>query len=138
MSKLETPLTRRYWREVGGTLIEEFPAVRRRLGCGQRLIDAVIIPDGPFERRKANQVDITGKDIIVVQTKANRLGMYLMGQAVFSQKLMERFKPSSIRSVAICTRSDEVLEPLLKETGVELVVYSDEDPENAPGYSGPN
>ena len=26
MSKRETPLTRRYWREIGGTLIEEFPA----------------------------------------------------------------------------------------------------------------
>ena len=118
MSKLETPLTRRYWKEVGGTLIEEFPAVRRRPGCGQRLIDAVIIPDVPFERRKASQVDITGKDIVVVQTKASWLGMYLMGQAVFSPKLMERFMPSSIRSVAICIRSDEVLEPLLKETGV--------------------
>ena len=124
MSKLETPLTRRYWREVGGTLIEEFPAVRRKAGRGQRLIDGVIITNGPFERKRASEVDVSGKDIIVVQTKANRLGMYLMGQAVFSPKLMERFNPSYIRSVAICTRSDDVLEPLLKEAGVEIVVYS--------------
>jgi len=27
MSKHETPLTRKYWNEIGGTLIEEFPAV---------------------------------------------------------------------------------------------------------------
>jgi len=129
MSKLETPLTRRYWTEIGGTLIEEFPAVRRGQGRGQRLIDAVIIPDGPFDRKKSNQVDIFGKDIIVVQTKVNRLGMYLMGQAVFSPKLMERFNPSSIRSVAICTRNDDVLEPLLKALGVELVVYSIDEPD---------
>ena len=24
MSKLETPMTRRYWKRVGGTLLEEF------------------------------------------------------------------------------------------------------------------
>ena len=29
MSKHETPLTRKYWRSVGGTLIEEFPAVKK-------------------------------------------------------------------------------------------------------------
>jgi len=29
MSKHETPLTRRFWDEVGGTLIEEFPAVQK-------------------------------------------------------------------------------------------------------------
>ena len=26
MSKRETPLTRKYWESIGGTLIEEFPA----------------------------------------------------------------------------------------------------------------
>ena len=29
MSKNETPLTRLYWESIGGTLVEEFPAVRR-------------------------------------------------------------------------------------------------------------
>tara|TARA_Y100001970_G_C13899964_1_gene683125 strand:- start:530 stop:643 length:114 start_codon:yes stop_codon:yes gene_type:complete len=29
MSKRETPLTRKYWESIGGTLIEEFPAVTR-------------------------------------------------------------------------------------------------------------
>ena len=116
---------------MGGTLIEEFPAVRPGPGRGQRLIDAVIIPDGPFEIKTARKVDISGKDIIVVQTKVRRLGMHLMGQAVFSAKLMERFSPSSIRSVAICTNNDEVLEPLLKASGVELVVYSLDEPENS-------
>ncbi len=46
MSKLETPLIRRYWKQIGGTLIEEFPAVRRTNNSGQRLLDAVILPKG--------------------------------------------------------------------------------------------
>jgi len=29
MSKLETPMIEEYWRQVGGTLIEEFLAVKR-------------------------------------------------------------------------------------------------------------
>ena len=122
MSKKETPLTRPYWRTVGGTLIEEFPAVRAGPDNGPRLLDGVIILGGPFEIRPADSVELAGKDIVVVQTKASRLGMYLLGQAVFSRRLMEPFKPSSIRSVALCTKGDAVLEPLAKEYGIEVVV----------------
>ena len=124
MSKHETPLTRRYWEEVGGTLIEEFPAVLRGTGNAQRLLDGLIIQGEPKVIAKATVVTIKGKNIIVLQTKANRLGMNLMGQAIISKKLMERFEPKSIRSVAICTEGDSVLEPLLKDYGIELVIYS--------------
>lgn len=67
--------------------------------------------------------EIEGKDIIVVQTKANRLGMYLLGQAVFSKELMKPLKPKNIRTVAICIKGDNVLEPIASEYGVEVVVY---------------
>jgi hypothetical protein len=123
MSKLETPLTRRYWDEVGGTLVEEFPAVLRGSGNAQRLIDGVIIVGEPKKLAKPSEVSITGKDIIVLQTKANRLGMNLMGQAIVSTKLMEKFEPKSIRSIAICSEGDSVLEQYLAEYGIELVVY---------------
>ena len=125
MSKLETPLTRRYWDSVGGALIEEFPAVRRVAGNAQRLLDGVIVLDQPKSILRFRDVEIKGKDIIVVQTKAKRLGMYLMGQAIVSRRLMEMFEPRSIRSVALCTQGDTVLEQMLKEFGIELVVYSD-------------
>jgi hypothetical protein len=69
MSKLETPMTRRYWRQVGGTLIEEFPAVRRRKDRGQRLIDGIILPEGEHKIAHRKDVSLEGKDIIVVQTK---------------------------------------------------------------------
>jgi hypothetical protein len=125
MSKRETPFTRRFWLETGGTLIEEFRAVRRRSGRGPRLIDGVIVPDGEFTLRKTGDIDIAGRDIIVVQTKDMRLGMYLLGQAYFSARLMEAFDPRSIRSVAICTRHDDVLEPIACKEGIEVVVYDD-------------
>lgn len=32
MSRRETPMTRWYWKQVGGTLIEEFCVVERILG----------------------------------------------------------------------------------------------------------
>jgi len=123
MSKHETPLTRRYWDQVGGTLIEEFPAVLRGSDNAQRLMDGVIVVGGPTRIARPSEVSIKGKDIIVLQTKANRLGMNLMGQAIFSKKLMERFEPKSIRSVAICSEGDSVLEQYLAEYGIELVVY---------------
>ena len=123
MSKHETPLTRRYWDEVGGTLVEEFPAVLRGSGNAQRLIDGVIILGESKRIAKPSEVSIKSKDIIVLQTKANRLGMNLMGQAIVSKKLMEKFEPKSIRSIAICSEGDSVLEQYLAEYGIELVVY---------------
>lgn len=126
MSKKETPLTRRYWREVGGTLIEEFPAVKASPDNGKRFLDAVIVINGENKIAKFNEISIKGKDIIVVQTKAKRLGMYLMGQAIISPKLLRKFKPRSIKSVAICIKGDSVLEPILKQyNNIELVVYED-------------
>ncbi len=123
MSKYETPLTKRYWQTVGGTLVLEFRAVQKGPGHAQRLLDGVIIPDGEKKIAKSHEAQIEGKDIIVIQTKANRLGMYLLGQAGFSRQLMKPFKPRSIRSVAICTKGDDVLEPLASEFGIEVVVY---------------
>ena len=122
MSKHETPLTRRYWQTVGGTLIEEFPAVLRGPHHAQRLLDGVIILGEQQVIAKSRDVEIKGKDIIVTQTKANRLGMYLIGQAIISARLMARFEPRSVKSVAICTQGDAVLEMLLPDYGIELVV----------------
>ncbi len=125
MSKRETPMTLRYWEKVGGTIVEEFSAIPRGQDHGARILDAVIIPDGPKMRAKKSEVEIEGKDIIVVQTKAKRLGMYLMGQVVFSAELMKRYNPRSIKSVALCKKGDSVLEPLLEAyENVEVVIDS--------------
>src|SRR5215210_7669420 len=114
MSKLETPLTRAYWEKVGGTLIQEFYAVQSSPTCGKRIIDGVIIRGGEPRIAHAREVSLEGQDIIVVQTKAGRLGMYLMGQAFFSAELMKRFKPKSILSVALCLKDDSILRPIFE------------------------
>ena len=115
MSKLETPMTILFWHQVGGLLIEEFVAVRRTASQGQRLIDAVIVL-GEKKRRlpRGAEFDLTGRDVIAVQSKHRQLGMALAGQTVFSKELLKRFKPRSIRSVAVCTADVGVLRPLLE------------------------
>jgi hypothetical protein len=124
MSKHETPMTQRFWEREGGTLLEEFRAVPAAPSVGQRVIDAVIVVGG--ERRIASRgesISLAGRDVIVVQTKAARLGMYLMGQALFSRELIEtRFAPRSVRSVALCAADDDVLHPLADKYGIEVVV----------------
>ncbi len=123
MSKKETPLTRRYWEEISGTLIEEFLAVPKGKNNSQRLIDGVILLGEDKKIVKWDQVVIENKDIIILQTKANRLGMYLMGQALFSIELMKKFNPRSIRSVMICTKDDEVMRNIAENYGLEIKIY---------------
>ena len=74
-------------------------------------------------RRALARPDLRGKDVVVVQTKNSRLGMYLMGQTLFSRELIaRRFQPSSVRAVALVRQSDEALQPILEEFGCEVVV----------------
>ncbi|MCS5489299.1 hypothetical protein [Algoriphagus limi] len=122
MSKNETWRTRKYWEKVGGLLIEEYKAIRRDKNQGQRLLDAVIVLNEDNRIHHENYYDVEGKDIIVIQTKATRLGMYLLGQAYFSKLLMERFNPKSIRSVAICGKGDIIMEQFAKNHDIEVVV----------------
>ena len=89
------------------------------------MLDGVVILGEKTEILKAHEVKIEGKDIVVIQTKANRLGMNLLGQAVFSAELMKAHKPKSIKSVAICISGDSVLEPLAQKFNIEVVVYEE-------------
>jgi hypothetical protein len=82
----------------------------------------MIVPGGERRRVALTALDVAGEDIIVVRAKANRLGMYLMGQALFSRELMKPLRPASIRTVAQCAKNDSVLRPLAEEYGIEVVV----------------
>lgn len=117
-----------YWETTGGTLVEEFQLVSGDLECGPRRADAVIVLGANRVRLPTGEraVSLAGKDVIVVQAKASRLGMYLMGQGIFSAELLKRFGPKSIRSVILCTKDDAVLRPLLKPySNVEVVVLEE-------------
>ena len=111
MSKRETWRTKRYWDSVGGLLIEEFQAIKpnQKEGIGKRHLDGIIVLGEKKKHQVGGTYDFKGKDIIVVQTKANRLGMYLMGQALFSSEIMKRYKPRSIKTVAICGNSGDTI-----------------------------
>jgi hypothetical protein len=118
-------MTRWYWEQLGGALIEEFPVVRRGPGISVRLLDGLILLDQPRVRLEPRTwVDLSGCRVVVVQTKNSRLGMYLMGQTLFSKRLIERYyKPTEVISVALCRDTDEALAPLLHEhPGCRVVV----------------
>ena len=129
MSKHGSWRTRKYWEAIGGFLIEEFLAIppTKDKSVGKRLIDGVIILGTAKGSQVGGTFDLRDKDIIVVQTKSNRLGMYLMGQAFFSKQIMRRFKPKSIRTVAICGESDKEMELLCKANEIEVVVIKDNE-----------
>ena len=93
--------------------MEEFLAVPKSRTCGPRRMDAVILPHGERTKRHWQGANLEGEEVIVVQAKAKRLGMNVMGQAVFSAELMRRFKPSKITSVILCSDDDSELRPLL-------------------------
>ena len=116
-------MTRWSWRQVGGTLVEEFVAVRRSGGRGARLLDGVIVKDGEHRIARHSEVSPKNKDVIVVQTKARRLGMNLRGQAFFSARLVRAFGPRSVVPVALRNRDDSALRPLIEQyPGMRVVV----------------
>ena len=78
MSKHETWRTRRYWNRVGGLLIEEFVAVKGDANTGRRPVDGVIVLGGETKIYEGTDYDLSGKDVIVIQTKRDRIGMYLL------------------------------------------------------------
>jgi hypothetical protein len=127
MSKHENPMTEWYWREVlkKGTLIKEYVAVKKTKdgSTARRLMDGLVILDGPFKISKESNHDIEGENVVVIQSKNKRLGMYLMGQAFFSRKLILKKKPKSARSVAVCREDDKTMRDLMEQCpGLEVAL----------------
>ena len=132
MSKHETPMTRWYWRTVNGRqglLIEEFPAVKRdgAKGKNKRHIDGVIVLGQKAARRGPRKGDrelVKGKRVIVIQSKARRLGMSLIGQVVVSRELLKDLKAKVVKSVGVCREDDRILHKVLRRfKRCEAVVY---------------
>jgi hypothetical protein len=126
VSKLETPITHWYWRQLGDLLVEEFCLVERSATCGGRWVDGLVLPQRETRRAgRREPIEIAPRErAVLLQTKAGRLGMYLMGQTLFSADLLRRrFPAAAIESVALCLRDDDVLRPLLEgHTGCRVVV----------------
>ena len=77
-------------------------------------MDGLVVMDGPFKISDEIRMEITGKDVVVIQSKNKRLGMYLMGQVVFSRELLLKKGAKSVRSVAVCRKDDKVMRELLE------------------------
>lgn len=103
MSKHETPMTRWYWGTIGGTLIEEYCLVSRGDGCAGRWVDALILPERETRIGTPREaIEIGREGAVLVQAKASRLGMYLMGQTLFSAELLRaRFPLAVVESIAL-------------------------------------
>jgi hypothetical protein len=104
---------------------------------GRRCLDALVLlgqrKNERFRWRDApedvhNGKALNGKRVILVQASDSRLEMYVMGQALFSRHLMEKWfrsrevEAESLRSVIVCTDGNSDLEPLLKRYDLELFV----------------
>ncbi len=123
MSAREDPMIETYWKRVGGTLIKEYPIVSKTPTSARRLLDAIILPKHKLKIASPHEVDLKNQDVIIVQAKASRLGMYLMGQAFFSAQIVKRYKPKSILSVALCNKDDCVLRPVFeKHKGMKVEI----------------
>jgi len=125
MSKNETTMTRACWRKIGGALCEEYPLVKNGKANGWRKVDGLIVLGEPTKRAPcAAYADLRGRDVVLLQTKANRLGMYVMGQALFSRELALQLGVKSARTIAVVKETDAVLEPLATKFGIEVLVIN--------------
>jgi len=122
----EPAMTKAYWarRPEKGTLYLEFPI------CGRR-IDGLVVLDGNSSKealsgKKAPKLEkLSGKQVIVLQTKRNKLGMGVAGQTIISKTLLEQAGVKVVAAVAICLEIDEKILGALKRHGCEAAVEAD-------------
>ena len=71
-----------------------------------------------------DRIKVKGKKVIVIQSKAKRLGMYLIGQTIVSRELMKALGANVVLSVAVHRKNDPVMLKVLKRfKKCEAVVY---------------
>ena len=125
-SKSEHPMITELWRQKGGTLVREFPLVRTIRGVQQRrVVDALILTDRPRVELEPKCVTLSpSENVLVVQAKSKRLCRVLMGQAVFSPRLLvKHHRLRKAQGVLLCTTSESpALQSELRDFDVEIVL----------------
>lgn len=125
-NQYEPVMTKAYWakRPEKGTLYLEFPI------CGRR-IDGLVVLDGSSSKealsakRAPKLAELSGKQVIVLQTKRNKLGMGVAGQTIISKTLLEQSGVKVVAAVAICLKMDEKILGALRKHGCEAEVEAD-------------
>jgi hypothetical protein len=122
----EPMMTKAYWEKSRekGTLYLEYPI------CGRR-IDGLVVLDGNSSKaavsgkRAPKPEELSGKQVIVLQTKRNKLGMGVAGQTIISKTLLEQAGVKVVDAVAICLEMDEKILGALEKHGCYAVVLAD-------------
>jgi hypothetical protein len=118
-------MTEAFWRSLGrGTLIPEYPLAAREPGSQRRAIDALIVLDAEFTQHSwRDWPDLSGRPVMIVQTKPYQTDAVLIGQAVFSPLLLRRDHPAigRIESVVLSPKPEPAFRDLLQRHGVREV-----------------
>lgn len=117
----EIDYTRSFWENeiARGTLYEEAIVVTAKSGVQQRrAVDGLVVLGEKFRIANRNERpgSLDNEDVIVIQTKPERLGPYLFGQALLTPRLIRlSWRPRSLRSVLLCAAENPDLgDPLAK------------------------
>ncbi len=103
-------------------LIEEYILVEKSKGVAIRRLDGLIISSEESAIKDNKRIDIKNLDVIAVQTKATKLGMSVIGQAIISRDILLSKKARSVRCVIICSETDLFLEAYCEKYSVEVVI----------------
>jgi hypothetical protein len=76
-------------------------------------------------KRAPKLAELLGKQVIVLQTKRNKLGIGVAGQTIIPKTLLEQAGVTVIAAVAICLKMDEKILGALKEHDCDAVVEAD-------------
>ena len=125
-NQYEPGMTKAHWakRPEDGTLYLEYPI------CGRRIDGLVVLDGSPSKeavsaKRAPKLTELSGKQVIVLQTKRNKLGMGVAGQTIISKTLLEQAGVNVVAAVAICLEMDEKILGALKKHGCDAVVEAD-------------
>jgi hypothetical protein len=125
-NQYEPGMTKAHWakRPEDGTLYLEYPI------CGRRIDGLVVLDGSPSKeaisaKRAPKLAELSGKKVIVLQTKRNKLGMGVAGQTIISRTLLEQAGVEVVAAVAICLKIDEKILEALRKHGCAAVVEAD-------------
>ena len=76
-------------------------------------------------KRAPKLAELSGKQVIVLQTKRNKLGMGVAGQTIISKTLLKQAGVTVVAAVAICLKMDEKIREALRKHGCEADVETD-------------
>ncbi len=122
----EPGMTKAHWakREENGTLYLEYPIYGRRID-GLVVLDGSSSKEAVSAKRAPKLAVLSGKKVIVLQTKRNKLGMGVAGQTIISKTLLEQAGVNVVAAVAVCLEIDEKILGALKKHGCDAVIEAD-------------